>query len=136
MVGTFAYVADNLSGLRVIDVSNPALPSEVGSIDTPGTARSVSVVGGLAYVADGAEGFRVIDVSNPAVPVEIASIDTPSLANGVSVVGDLAYVADTVSGLRVIQAVPEPRAFWLQLAAGAVVFAIHGFSTRRRTVVN
>ena len=41
-------MADGDSGLRVIDVSNPALPIEVGSIDTPENARGVSVVGGLA----------------------------------------------------------------------------------------
>ena len=62
-VGTRAYVADLASGLRVIDVSNPALPVELGFLDTPDNAIGVSVVGTLAYLADGASGLRVIDVS-------------------------------------------------------------------------
>ena len=39
VVGTTAYVADGDSGLQVIDVSNPASPQIIGSVDTPGYAR-------------------------------------------------------------------------------------------------
>jgi hypothetical protein len=49
----------------------------------------------------------------------VANAESTNL--GVSVVGGLAYVADGESGLRVIEAVPEPGAFLLQIAAvGAV----------------
>ena len=61
-----------------------AVPAEVGFVDTPGVARSVSVVGGLAYVADTDAGLRVIDVLDPAAPMEIGFLDTPGLAFGVS----------------------------------------------------
>ncbi len=83
-------------GLRVIDVSNPAAPVEIGALDTPDCAYDVEVVGDLAYVADSRiSGLRVIDVSNPAAPVEIGALDTPeSSARDVEVVGGLAYVAD------------------------------------------
>jgi hypothetical protein len=92
VVGDLAYLADGSSGLRVIDVSDPASPVELGSLDTPGYAYGVEVVGDLAYVADSGSGLRVIDVSHPASPVELGSIDTPNYANDVEVVGDLAYV--------------------------------------------
>jgi hypothetical protein len=36
--GNYAYVADGYAGLRVIDVSNPSNPREVGYFDTPGYA--------------------------------------------------------------------------------------------------
>jgi hypothetical protein len=102
-------VAENLSGLRVIDVSNPAAPVELGSFITPGFATGVEVVGGLAYVASGTYGLWVIDVSNPAAPVEIGFLDTPGSATDVAVVGGLAYVADSHFGLRVID-VSNPAA--------------------------
>jgi hypothetical protein len=38
--------------LRVIDVSNPSSPREVGFYDTPGWAYGVAVSGSYAYVAD------------------------------------------------------------------------------------
>jgi hypothetical protein len=59
-VGPLAYVAANDSGLRVIDVSNPALPVEIGAFDVD-FAVGVSVVGTRAYVAYGDAGLRVID---------------------------------------------------------------------------
>jgi hypothetical protein len=61
VVGTLAYVADGFSGLRVIDVSDPALPVELGFLDTPDNAFGITVVGTLAYVADDSSGLRVID---------------------------------------------------------------------------
>ena len=51
--GTYAYVADSSSGLQVIDITNPASPQIVGSVDTPGYAYGVAVSGTYAYVADG-----------------------------------------------------------------------------------
>ena len=66
VVGTTAYVADNNSGLQVIDVSTPASPQIIGSVATPGHAYDVTVVGTTAYVADNNSGLQVIDVSNPA----------------------------------------------------------------------
>jgi hypothetical protein len=93
VVGTLAYMADRDSGLRVIDVSNPASPVELGFVDTPGSAYDVEVVGDFAYVADYRDGgLRVIDVSNPASPVEVGFLEKPGFALDVEVVGDLAYV--------------------------------------------
>ena len=48
----FAYVAAGLSGLQIVDVSNPENPEEVGYYNTPGYALAVSAVENLAYVAD------------------------------------------------------------------------------------
>ncbi|HIE25887.1 TPA: hypothetical protein EYP66_01210 [Candidatus Poribacteria bacterium] len=38
VVSGYAYVADDESGLRVVDVSNPENPYEIGFYDTPGYA--------------------------------------------------------------------------------------------------
>ena len=68
----YAFVADGAHGLRIIDVSTPATPVEVGSYDTPGSAMDVVVdpTLELAFIADGLEGLIVIDVSTPASPNE------------------------------------------------------------------
>ena len=60
MAGTYAYVADYGSGLRVIDVSNPAAPVEIGFYDTPGSASGVAVAGAYAYVADKGSGLEIL----------------------------------------------------------------------------
>jgi hypothetical protein len=48
VVGNRAYVAAELSGLHIVDVSNSAAPLLLGSYDTSGSARCVFVVGNLA----------------------------------------------------------------------------------------
>ena len=53
VAGGYAYVAASEEGLRVIDVSTPSAPGEVGFVDTPDLALGVAVSGGFAYVADG-----------------------------------------------------------------------------------
>jgi len=67
-------LADGSSGLQVIDVSNPSSPVLIGSVDTPGFARGVTVTGDTAYVADWSNGLQVIDVSNPSSPVLIGLV--------------------------------------------------------------
>lgn len=100
VVGSIAYVADQASGLRVIDVGNPAAPSELGFLETPYIAVGVEVVGSIAYVADFAS-LLVVDVSNPALPVQIGSL--AGGAADVEVVGSLAFVTGFIYGrLRVI----------------------------------
>jgi len=119
VVGGLAYVMDDFprsfppeqvpSSLRVIDVSNPDVPVELGVLPHPRVRDrgDVAVVGALAYVAS-SSGLRVIDVSNPAAPFELGALETFRGATDVEVVDGLAYVASW-SGLRVID-VSNPAA--------------------------
>ncbi|TMA38747.1 MAG: hypothetical protein E6J79_05780 [Deltaproteobacteria bacterium] len=105
VVGTVAYVAAGAAGLEIVDVSNPSLPTVVGTADTPGTATGVAVVNGRAYVADdtalhpsivgslvtrvravtvtgtrlyaldGGPQFKVIDVANPGAPALLSAVN-------------------------------------------------------------
>jgi hypothetical protein len=109
LAGSLLYVSDVTSGLRIVDVSDPEHPLEVGSLDTPGRAYGVALQGSLAYVADGRDGLRIINVSNPRQPFEVGAIDTPEFAWGVAVDGTYAYVADRLGGLRIID-VSDPAA--------------------------
>ena len=86
----------------LIDISDPASPTEVGFLDTAGSVRRVAVTGVLALVADAGSGLRVIDISDPASPTEVGFLDTPGSTRAVAVTGDLALVADGSSGLRII----------------------------------
>jgi len=102
-LGTFALVADGEAGLRVVDVSSPASPVEVGHYDTAGYAEAVATYGTVAAVADGDDGLVLLDFSRPTGPVEVAYFDTPGWASDVKVMSDHAWVADTGWGLTVFQ---------------------------------
>jgi len=96
-------MADDVSGLRVVDVSDPASPTEVGFCVTPSSAFGIAVAGNYAFVAAGVAGLRIIDVTNPTAPVEVGFYDTPDYAEGVALSGaDYAFVADGYAGLHVI----------------------------------
>lgn len=58
--GNLALAADSSSGLRVIDITDPSTPAEVGFLDTPGTSQDVAVSGDLALVADGNTGLAIV----------------------------------------------------------------------------
>ncbi len=103
--GDYAYVAnDFFGGLRVVDISNPFAPTEVGFYDTPGWAEGVAVAGDYAYVTEGYGGLRVVDVSNPSNPTEVGSYDTLGAVHDVAVApaGDYVYIAGYDLGLRVV----------------------------------
>ena len=104
LFGDLLLVADGEAGLRVVDVSAPASPAEVGFLDTPGGgagAYEVAVSGDLALVGDRTGGLRIIDISDPTDPVEVGFFETPDSAFGVAISGDLALVASR-GGLYVI----------------------------------
>ncbi|NOR18179.1 T9SS type A sorting domain-containing protein, partial [candidate division WOR-3 bacterium] len=97
-----AYVAD-ISSTRIINVSNPANPFEVGKYKHLVTfAQDVAISGNYAYVAYGWDGLIIVDISNPYFPYEVGFWDTPYIARGVAVSDSYAYVADADSGLRII----------------------------------
>jgi hypothetical protein len=71
--GTKALVANQMSGIDVIDTSNPDKPASMGSYFTDGYARDVATSGSLAYVVDQPAGFSILDVSKEGPPVEVST---------------------------------------------------------------
>lgn len=103
--GNYAYVAADIAGLLIMDISDLNKPILIGSVDTPIRARSVFVSGKYAYVATwGEEDLYIIDISNPQRPVIMLSVDlSPSTwGNGVCVSDHLVYLAGGIGGLHVI----------------------------------
>jgi hypothetical protein len=109
IAGDMAFVADAGSGLVIIDISNPASTSLLGSYDTAGSATGLWIDGDWAYVCDDGPGLLIIDISNPAAPSLVGSYNTSGRAFGVEVAGDYAYVADGWAGLTVVD-VSNPAA--------------------------
>ncbi len=88
-------------GLRIINVSDPAAPAEVGFYDSPEDPWGVAVAGDYAYIADGVGGLRIVNVSSPVRPTEVGFYDTPGQAFGIALLENYAYVADS-SGLYIV----------------------------------
>ena len=102
VVGNYAYVADDTSGLAIIDITDPTNPGTPIYVDTNGEARGVAISGNYAYVADGSSGLAIINISDPNNPGSPTYINLTSTALDVTVSGNYAYIANQNSGLAII----------------------------------
>jgi len=82
--GNYAYLGMNgnfPASWRIINISNPLLPVQVGQYQTPlggfNDSHDSYVKGNLAYVAFLAAGFSVVDISSPAAPVALSNVVYP-----------------------------------------------------------
>jgi len=99
-----AYLSDagTPNGVRIIDVSTPALPVEVGFIPLALPGRCLDVADGLLVTAYYGEA-QVFDVSDPSAPREVGSVELPRtvtdvvdhyvMISDVEVQGGVAYLA-------------------------------------------
>ncbi len=98
----YAYVADNLNGLAIINVSDPKNPGQPSYVDTYGTAIDVIVEGNYAYVSNGISGIAIIDISDPTNSSLIGWYDTPWYALSIYANDNTAYIADYEGGMAVV----------------------------------
>lgn len=100
----YAFVAGDF-GFEVVDLSDPAAPTTVASLNLPGRESDIALAGSCAYIAMGTSGFAVIDVSDPESPIPLGSVDTPGNVYEVAAAGAYAVVATQTRNLLVISAV-------------------------------
>lgn len=105
--GSHAYVSDDLYGFRVLDVSDPSHPTQVGGlVNLIGFSRGLHLSGDTLYLAGANAGVLVLNVADPAEPTLIGSIDLPGYTRDIFVEetpgGDVAWVADDFEGFRVL----------------------------------
>lgn len=82
-----AYVVDRIA-LRILDLSEPTAPFEVGFYELDGEPADIAVAG--QYVIVSGYDFQVIDVSNPTSPRIIGAL--PGGFGRMATTGDHAYV--------------------------------------------
>jgi len=93
LYGDYAYVACGSSGLRIVDVSDSANPSAIGSW-VSASAVDVAISGSHAYLADfNGSLLRVLDISIPQWPRQVGECTIKPSA--IAVQGDLAYLASS-----------------------------------------
>jgi hypothetical protein len=110
IVDGYAYVADR-EGLRIIDVSRPSQPREVGTFETEDMASAVAIVDGVALLAVNYQALSVVDVSDPTDPSEVAKLPIQGSVQGIRLAGDRAYVFDGSGDLYIldVSAPAEPQ---------------------------
>ena len=98
VVGDYAYITNGFANrFTIIDVSDPANPTEAGSVGSIDYPFGLDVIGNYAYITVRDDDMLAIyDISNPASPSEVGNTGTLTnldWAYDVDVVGNYAYVA-------------------------------------------
>jgi hypothetical protein len=109
VVAGFAYIADQESGLHIVNVQDLSQGWYMYMLDTPGSAEAVVVKNKLAFIADGDAGLQIVDVIKPSRPVIIGSVDTPGHAEGIAIKDNLAFIGDGPGGGLQIVNISNPR---------------------------
>ncbi|MFX0208065.1 MAG: Ig-like domain-containing protein [Candidatus Hodarchaeota archaeon] len=110
--GNYAYIADEIGGVRIIDISDPTTPTFAAVYDEWNSeGYDVHVTGDNAYIAGGT--FYILDISDPTSPERIVSVaGTFNQGYDLDVAGNYAYVANGTYGLRVFD-ISDPSAPFL-----------------------
>jgi hypothetical protein len=110
--GRYAYVADAMTGVRIVDVNIPTSPQLIGTLASTGFTYAVAVSGNRLYAGNGDGTLQVADVTDPANPLELGRYRTPSAISGLTVVGNQLYVSDSGGGVQILD-VSNPAAITL-----------------------
>lgn len=106
--GATVYTRDANANLQIVDISNPASPSVVRTLDMTDDVRDVAVDGSLLMVAAGAS-MNLFDLATPSAPVEIGVFDSGGswIDAILAVAGGVAYLSQ-IDGALVAVDVSKP----------------------------
>ena len=121
--GNYAYVAAGYAGLRVIDLTEPAAPREVGAFVTESYATGIAVEGHYAYLVTYGftgvypHGGFILDVTDPRNPVQVGYLPMGEQTTAVAapwqirVSGNYAYIADE-AGIGIMDVTDPTNPVW------------------------
>jgi hypothetical protein len=104
--GDYAYVSDLYwwSGLRIVDISDPLNPWEVGSLEfEPNRVRQIEISGNHVFLVHDRKTLRVVDVSDPANPLLVEGAERETYYPFyMATSGHLLIISDWLYGVRVM----------------------------------
>lgn len=103
--GQYAYVLKEEGGMRVVDISDPSNPAEVGYLDLGvDDASIIAVAGDFAYLGTWNGKVFMADISTPQSPVDLGSYDTPLVEiSDIKIAGNRVYISDSDAGIRILR---------------------------------
>lgn len=122
VLGDYAFVAGGEAGLHVVDISDPADPVLVTTINTTKYSEAIKVIRtfpnrtltDIALLVEGTEGTTSYDITDPPNAVNLVSGSTAINGNGLFLEQDAdperpfrIYQAEGWKGLRILQSIPE-----------------------------
>jgi hypothetical protein len=111
VAGSRVYVAELAGGedekieggmLEIIDVTSPASPAKLGSVELEGEPYDVTIADNIAYVSLQTKGLAIVDVSDPAAPEVLSAYDTAGICYNAAVWGPFVIGSDGLNGCTIL----------------------------------
>jgi len=122
--GNYVYISES-DAIRIIDVSNPDTPVQVG-VYQPSEfypSQNILVSGNLLYLQDSyGDELHIVNVSNPNTPSQAGVLSLPSSGDGLYLSGSTVYLGTYWDGLAIVD-VSEPGLPSLLNTIGEMVYA-------------
>jgi LPXTG-motif cell wall-anchored protein len=100
-VDDLVFITDYVSGLIILDVSDPTQPSLVSRYNDGENVRAVNVDQDTVFISCSTDGFKILDISDINNPTLINEISDVGWGMGHIKEGNLIYICDYEEGLRV-----------------------------------
>ncbi len=97
----YAYAADNETFI-IIDITDPASPTLIGSYETEDPIYDIEVADNYAYVANYRDGLTILNVTDPTSPELISNYNATALTSDVAVKDNYVCLADNYNGLVIL----------------------------------
>jgi|GEM_PF-2187237 len=102
----YLYIPAGTEGMRIVDISEPTQPQEVGCWERP-VVNALKVKGNNVYLLDNMTGIEVLDISEPTRPEEISAFPIRSNLHHIEIAGNFAFVSADTAGLVILD-ITEP----------------------------
>ena len=99
IVGPTAYVCAWYS-LELVDLTDPSVPTILGSVELPSWPQQVEIIDDLAYVITSTNGLYVISIEEPIAPAVVGNLPIDGYGVTLDVQDDIAYIG--ADGLWII----------------------------------
>lgn len=97
--GNYAYVANSDSGLRIIDISVPSIPTIVGTYQDGGACTQVCMYQNYAFTD--MIGYPIIDCTNPSSPQVVGNLNITNPIKDMFIEGNKLYVGESGFGIKI-----------------------------------
>lgn len=103
-----AFIAEGTRGFTIFDITNPAAPQKLGSIETS-YSKDVVITRGFAYIVDRNKyTLSVVDYSNPSSLSLIQTIQVGGHPTGIDAQDNYLFIADGADGLDIVD-ITDPK---------------------------
>ena len=96
----YAYLANELNGLTLLDISNPQSPRFIENLHTAANTVHLQIIDHYLYCASG--GLLILDISDPENPVETSYLSLMESPDHFEVRGNLLFLAAGSIGIVII----------------------------------